>query len=272
MQPFSHSDQTAVHSGQQQTWASGDYSVIAETFVLMGELLCEAVDVHANQEVLDVATGSGNTALAAARRWCQVTGIDYVPALLERARERAVAERLPITFLPGDAQRLSFPDASFDIVLSTIGAMFAPEQELVAAELTRVCRPGGKIGMANWTPEGLYGQIFQTIAVYIPSAADIRPPTLWGTEERVRELFGDRVSSLETKKRNFFWRYRSTQHWLEVFSACFGPIVTTFKTLDATNQERFACDLLAIVEQANLAHDGTLVAPAEYLEVVAVRK
>jgi len=272
MQPFSHSDQTAVHSGQQQTWASGDYSVIAETFVLMGELLCEAVDVHANQEVLDIATGSGNTALAAARRWCRVTGIDYVPALLERARERAIAERLPITFLSGDAQHLSFPDATFDIVLSTIGAMFAPDQELVAAEMTRVCRPGGKIGMANWTPEGVYGQIFQTIERYIPSVAAIRSPALWGTEKRVRELFGDRVSSLEVKKRNFFWRYRSSQHWLEVFSTCFGPIVTALKALDATNRERFAHDLLMVAEQANLAHDGTLVAPAEYLEVIAVRK
>ncbi|HEU5230419.1 MAG TPA: class I SAM-dependent methyltransferase [Ktedonobacteraceae bacterium] len=271
MQPFSHTDQTAVHSGQQQTWASGDYSVIAETFVLMGEELCEAVDVHANQVVLDVATGSGNTALAAARRWCQVTGIDYVPALLERARERAVAEHLPITFLSGDAQRLAFPDASFDIVLSTIGAMFAPNQEQVAAELTRVCRSGGKIGMANWTPEGLYGQIFQIIERYIPSTADIKSPTLWGIEERVRELFGDRVTSLQMKRRNFLWRYRSSQHWLEVFSTCFGPIVTTFKVLDSTHGERFARDLLTMVEQANLAHDGTLVAPAEYLEVIAVR-
>ncbi len=272
MQPFLHINRTEVNTEQEPIWASGDYSVIAETFVLMGEELCEAVDLHANQRVLDVATGSGNTALAAARRWCQVTGIDYVPALLERARERAIAERLPITFLPGDAQHLSFPDATFDIVLSTIGAMFAPNQDQVAAELLRVCRSGGKIGMANWTPEGLYGQIFQTIEKYIPSAADVRSPMLWGTEERVRELFGDHVTSLRLQKRNFLWRYRSSQHWLEVFSTCFGPIVTTLKTLDSASGERFAHDLLTMVEQANLAHDGTLVAAAEYLEVVAVRK
>jgi ubiquinone/menaquinone biosynthesis C-methylase UbiE len=272
MQPFSQIDRTAVHTGQQQTWASGDYSVIAETFVLMGENLCEAVDVHADQHVLDVATGSGNTALAAARRWCQVTGIDYVPALLERARERARAEHLPITFLTGDAQDLPFPAATFDVVLSTIGAMFAPNQERVAAELLRVCRPGGKIGMANWTPESVYGRIFQIIETYIPSAAEVRSPALWGTEERVRELFADNVTSLEMKRRDFFWRYRSSQHWLEVFRACFGPIVTTFKVLDAASQERFARDLLALVEQANLAQDGTLVVAAQYLEVVAVRK
>ncbi|QBD83128.1 class I SAM-dependent methyltransferase [Ktedonosporobacter rubrisoli] len=272
MESFSPIDQAALRSGQQRTWASGDYSVIAGTFVLMSENLCEAVDVHANQEVLDVATGSGNTALAAARRWGRVTGLDYVPALLERGRERAAAEHLPVTFLAGDAQKLPFPAASFDIVLSTIGTMFAPDQDRVAAELLRVCRPGGKIGLANWTPDGLYGQIFHTIEAYIPAAAEVKSPALWGTEERVRELLGSGVSALHMTRRDFFWRYRSSQHWLEVFGNCFGPIVAALKALEPETRTRFTHDLIALVEQANRAQDGTLVAPAEYLEVVAIRK
>lgn len=201
-----------------------------------------------------------------------MTGIDYVPALLERAREKATAEHLPIEFLLGDAQHLSFPDASFDVVLSTIGAMFAAHQERVAAELLRVCRSGGKIGMANWTPGGLYGQLFQTIETYIPSKTSVSSPMLWGTEEHVRTLFAEKVASLQMTKRNFFWRYRSSQHWLEVFGTCFGPVVTALKELDSVRREQFIHDLLAMVEQANLADDGTLVAPTEYLEVIATRK
>ncbi|HZR41424.1 MAG TPA: class I SAM-dependent methyltransferase [Ktedonobacteraceae bacterium] len=272
MQPFLQRDRIRMNTGQQQTWAAGDYSVIAETFILMSENLCEAVDVHADQEVVDIATGSGNTALAAARRWCKVTGLDYVPALLERARERAAAERLPITFLSGDAQHLPFSDASFDVVLSTIGVMFVPDQEQAAAELLRVCRAGGKIGLANWTPGGLYGQLFHIIEEYVPSAAEVKSPALWGTEERVRELLGKGVTSLRTTTRNFLWRYRSSQHWLEIFGTCFGPVVAALKVLDPASRERFTRDLIAMVENANLANDGTLVAPAEYLEVVATRK
>lgn len=271
-QPIPQSKQAKINTERQQNWASGDYSIIAETFILMSEHLCEAVDIHADQEVLDVATGSGNTALAAARRWCKVTGIDYVPALLERARERATAEHLPITFLVGDAQDLSFPNASFDVVLSTIGAMFAAHQERVATELLRVCRSGGKIGLANWTPDGLYGQMFQTIEKYIPAKPGVRSPMLWGNEEHVRQLLGEQITSLQMTKRNFFWRYRSSQHWLEVFGTCFGPVVTALKELDAGPREHFTHDLLTMVEQANLANDGTLVAPTEYLEVIATRK
>jgi ubiquinone/menaquinone biosynthesis C-methylase UbiE len=224
------------------------------------------------QRATDVATGSGNTAIAAARRWCKVTGIDYVPALLERARERAAAERLPITFLEADAEQLPFPDASFDVVLSSVGVMFAPNQEQAARELLRVCRSGGKVGLGNWTPTGLFGHIARTIAAYVPPPAGVKPAALWGTEERVRELFGEGVVSLQATKRNFLYRYRSVQHWMDLFGAYFGPIVTALRALDPAGQERFSHDLMAGLEQANQARDGTLVAPMEYLEVITVRR
>ena len=271
-QSSSQLDLTAIKARQRQTWASGDYALLGQTLTVMCENLCEAVDLHAGQEVLDVATGSGNTAIAAARRWCEVTGIDYVPALLERARERAAAERLPITFLEADAEQLPFPDASFDVVLSSVGVMFAPNQEQAARELLRVCRSGGKVGLVNWTPTGLFGHIARTIAAYVPPPAGLKPPALWGTEERVRELFGEGITSLQATKRNFMYRYRSVQHWMDLFGAYFGPIVTALRALDPTGQERFTHDLVAGLEQANQASDGTLVAPMEYLEVIAVRR
>ncbi len=271
-QPTSQPDFTAIKARQRQTWASGDYALLGQALTVMCENLCEAVDLHAGREVLDVATGSGNTVIAAARRWCDVTGIDYVPALLERARERAAAERLSITFLEADAEQLPFPDACFDVVLSSVGVMFAPNQEQAARELLRVCRSGGKIGLASWTPGGLFGHIARTIAAYVPPPAGVKPAALWGTEERVRELFGEGVVSLGATKRNFMNRFRSVQHWMDLFGAYFGPIVTALRALDSAGQERFTRDLMAGIEQANQASDGTLVAPMEYLEVIAVRR
>jgi len=265
-------DLIAIKRRQQQAWAAGDFSVIATEQVLVGELLCESVDIHAGQKVLDVATGSGNTALAAARRRGDVIGIDFVPALLERARERAAAERLQITFQHGDAENLPFPDASFDIVLSTFGAMFAPDQEKAARELLRVCRPGGKIGMANWTPDSLVGEVFRVTARHVPPPPGLKSSTLWGTEERLRELLGDGIASLRTTTRVHVFRNKSARHHEEFLQTCFGPTQKAFEALDAAGREALARDRLDILHRFNRSGDDTLVAPSTYLEVVAVRK
>jgi ubiquinone/menaquinone biosynthesis C-methylase UbiE len=265
-------DLEAIKTRQQKTWASGDYAMVGGTLVVMAENLCEAADLRPGQRVLDVATGSGNTALAAARRFCDVTGVDYVPALLERARERAAAERLSIDFREADAEALPFEDASFDVVLSTVGAMFAPNQERTAAEIARVCKPGGKIAMANWTPEGFIGQLFKLTGFYVPPPAGLKGPVLWGTEGRIRELFADRVAALHTTKKTFTFRYRSADHWLGFFRDYYGPTLKAFESLDTFQvREEYARDILALIERFNRSGDETMAVPSEYLEVVAVR-
>lgn len=265
-------DLSTIKNRQRETWASGDFAMIGATVVIVGELLCEAVDLHAGQKVLDVATGSGNTALAAARRWGEVTGVDYVPALLDRGRERAAAERLAIDFREGDAEALPFPDAAFDVVLSTFGAMFAPNQEKVARELLRVCRPGGKIGMANWTPEGWIGQLFRVTAQHVPPPAGLAAPVSWGDEARLSELFGVGVKSIQVSRRQFVFRYRSPEHWLEFFRTYYGPTLKAFEALDRSGQDRLATDLLDLTRRANRSGDATIVVPGEYLEVVATKR
>lgn len=269
--PAATPDLVAIKQRQQQTWATGDYAIVGTTLVVMAEELCEAVDLRSGQRVLDVATGNGNAALAAARRFCEVTGIDYVPALLARGRERAAAEGLPVDFAAGDAENIPYPDASFDVVLSTLGSMFAPNQEKAAGELLRVCRPGGKVGMANWTPDGFIGQMFRVTGRYAPPPAGLKPPALWGTEERVRDLFGDGIVSMQAERRSFVFRYRSFDHWLDVFRTYYGPVNKAFQALDATGQEAYAADLRSLVERFNRSGDGTMVVPSEYLEIVAVR-
>ena len=265
-------DLSDIKDRQQKTWASGNYARIGDTLVIMGELLCEAVDVHAGDKVLDVATGSGNTAISAARRFCNVTGIDYVPGLIEHARKRAEAEGLQITFEVGDAEDLPYPDASFDVVLSTLGVMFAPDQEKVAEELLRICRPGGKIGLANWTPEGFIGNMFRTLGKHVLPPPGIKPPPLWGTEERLRELLGEGVASLEVRQRSYMFRYPSSRHFVEYFRSYYGPTLKAFESLDPEGQEALAEDLEELFEQWNTAGDATLIVPSDYLEVVAVRR
>ena len=262
-------DLTVIKERQQKAWSSGDYGKVGAKLVIMGELLCEAVDFRPGQRVLDVACGNGNTALAAARRFGEVVGIDYVPALLQEARERAEAEGLEVDFREGDAENIPFPDASFDVVLSTIGAMFAPNQEKVADELLRVLRPGGKIGMANWTPDGYAGQLFRTLGTYLPPPAGLKPPVLWGTEERLRELFGYRIDSLWTERRSFVFRYPSARYHIEYMRTYFGPMSKTFEALDEEGQRSLERDLIELVERFNRSGDETAVWPGYYLEVVA---
>jgi ubiquinone/menaquinone biosynthesis C-methylase UbiE len=262
----------AIKEKQQKTWASGNYAVIGNSLVIMGELLCEAVDVRSGQKVLDIATGSGNTAISAALRYCDVTGIDYVPELIGQAKERAEAERLEITFEVGDAEDLPYPDASFDAVLSTVGVMFAPDQDKTAGELLRVCKPGGKIGLANWTPDGFIGNMFRTVGKHFPPPPGIKPPPLWGTEERLRELFGEEVSSLEVMRRDYVFRYPSVKHFVEQFRAYYGPVHKAFKALEPAGQEALAQDLEELLEHWNTSGDETVVVPSAYAEVVAVRR
>jgi ubiquinone/menaquinone biosynthesis C-methylase UbiE len=263
---------STIKDRQQKTWTSGDYTRIGNTLVIIGELLCEAVDVHAGDKVLDVATGGGNTAISAARRFCDVTGIDYVPELIEYARKRAEIEGMEITFEVGDAENLPYSDASCDVVLSTLGVMFAPDQEKAAEELLRVCRPGGKIGLANWTPDGYIGSMFRTQGKHVPPPPGIKPPPLWGTEERLRELLGEGVASLEVTRRSFMWRYPSARHFVEYFRSYYGPTLKAFEVLDADGQEALAKDLEELLEHWNISDGSTLIVPSDYLEVVAVRR
>lgn len=265
-------DLAVIKERQQEAWAAGDFSMFATTITIVSETLCETVDVRAGQKVLDVATGSGNTAIAAARRGCDVTGVDYVPALLERGRMRAEVERLAVTFVEGDAEDLPFPDASFDVVLSTFGVMFAPDQERAASELLRVCRPGGKIGLANFPPESLAGGFFRTAARYQLPPRGVRAPVLWGTEDRLNELFGDNVASISLTPRCVHLRYRTAADWFEFFRRHFGPIGSVHAGLDEAKQQRFAQDLMELVADANRSGDGTIKAPVDYVDVVIVKR
>lgn len=261
-------DLAAVKGRQQAAWCAGDYAVIGTTLQIVGESLCEALDLRAGERVLDVAAGNGNATLAAARRWCDVVSTDYVGALLERARARASAEGLAVQFEEADAEKLHFPDASFDVVLSTFGVMFTPDQENAAAELARVCKRGGKIGLANWTPASFVGEMFKAIGRHIPPAPGVKPPSLWGTEERLRELFSTHIAALQAPRRNFIFRYRSPRHWLDTFRTYYGPMHKAFAALEAGKQESLADDLLGLVQRFNTATDGSMLVPGEYLEVV----
>jgi ubiquinone/menaquinone biosynthesis C-methylase UbiE len=261
-------DYTAIKARQQATWASGDFARIGSTLQLVGETLCEAVDLHAGQRVLDVAAGNGNAALAAARCGCDVVASDYVPALLAGAVRRAEADGLPLRVETADAERLPFADGSFDAVLSTFGVMFAPDQESAASELLRVCRAGGKIGLASWTSEGFLGELFRVIGRFVPPPAGLRSPMAWGSEARMRELFGAKAEAIRCERKQFAFRYRSAAHFVEVFRTYYGPTLKAFAAVAEDKRPELAADMVALAERYNRAGDGTLVAPAEYLEVV----
>ena len=263
-------DLAALKTKQQAAWSSGDYAIIGTTLQGVGESLCEALDIRAGQRVLDVAAGNGNATLAAARRWCDVVSTDYVPSLLERGKARAAAEGLDVQFEQADAEKLQFANASFDVVLSTFGVMLTPDQEKAAAEMARVCKPGGKIGMANWTPDGFVGQIFKALGRYMPPPPGVKPPSLWGTEARLRELF--KGSEVKAERRNFVFRYRSPRHWLQTFRTYYGPMHKAFGALDAAQQASLEQDLLDLVQRMDTATDGTMVLPGEYLEVLITKR
>ena len=263
-------DFAALKQRQQATWASGDYAVVGTTLQIVGERLCEAIDLRAGERVLDVAAGNGNATLAAARRFTQVISTDYVGALLDRGKERAAAERLPVTFQQADAEALPFTDGSFDAVLSTFGVMFTPDQEKAAAELARVARKGGRIGLANWTPDGFIGQLFKTIGKRVQPPAGIKSPALWGTEARLGELFPD--CRVKASKQIFNFRYQSPNHWLEIFKTYYGPTNRAFAALDATKQVALQADLVELLERMNRGGKETLIVPSEYLEVVVTKQ
>ena len=264
---------TAIKSRQQEAWSTGNYAAVGTTLQIVGESLCEALDLRAGSRVLDVAAGNGNATLAAARRFADVTSTDYVPSLLASGRKRAEAEGLPIHFQEADAENLPFRDASFDVVLSTFGVMFTPDQEKAASELARVCKPGGKIGLANWTPDGFVGRMFKIIGKYVPPAPGMKSPALWGTQARLDELFGA-AGTVQATSRHFPFRYRSPLHFIEFFRTYYGPMHKAFAALEADpkRQAAFTRDLLDLMETLNRAGDGALVLPSEYLEVVIQRK
>ena len=265
-------DLAALKTKQQAAWTSGNYAIIGSTLQIVGEELCEALDLKSGSKVLDVAAGNGMASLAAARRWCEVTSTDYVPALLERGRARATAEGMEIEFREADAENLPFADNSFDSVISTFGVMFTPNQDKAAAELLRVCKPKGSIGLANWTPDGFIGQVFKTLGKYLPPPDGVKSPALWGTRGRLGELFDAGASSVKAQPRLFNFRYRSADHFLEMFKTYYGPVLKAFAALDAGKQEELRDDLHALLVRMNRATNGSLVVPSEYLEVIITKR
>ena len=265
-------DLAALKTKQQAAWSSGDYAVIGTTLQIVGEDLCEALDLRSGQKVLDVAAGNGNVTLAAARRWCEVVSTDYVPSLLERGWLRAKADGLSVTFKEADAEALPFADQSFDAVVSTFGVMFTPNQDKAAAELLRVCKSGGKIGLASWTPDGFIGQLFKTLGKYLPPPVGVKSPALWGTRARLTEMLGSAAASIAAEPRNFVFRYLSPEHFLDLFKTYYGPVLKAFAALDTAKQKGLRDDVLALIRRMNKADDGTMVVPSEYLEVVITKR
>jgi len=265
-------DLNAIKTKQQAAWSSGDYAIVGTTLQIVGEQLAEALDLRAGQKVLDIAAGNGNATLAAARRWCEVTSTDYVESLLARARQRAEAEGLKVNFQKADAEALPFADTSFDAVLSTFGGMFSPDQGRTASEMLRVCRSGGRIGLANWTPEGFIGQMFKTIGKHVPPPAGLKSPALWGTAEWIEKAFRADASSLVAQRRNFVFRYRSAEHFLDVFRRYYGPMLKAFEALQEPGRAALSRDIIELIGRFNTSGDKTMVVPSEYLEVVVTKR
>ena len=264
-------DYDTIKSKQNAAWSSGDYAKIGVTLQIVGEQLAETMDLVPDARVLDVAAGNGHATLAFARRWSKVTSTDYVGALLERGRLRAEAEGLDVTFQVADAEKLPFQDGAFDAVVSTFGVMFAPDQKQAASELVRICRSGGKIGLANWTPGGFIGQLFKTLGRHVPPPPGVHSPALWGTRGWIDEAMGGHAASIAFLPRNFIFRYRSPDHFVDVFRTFYGPVHKAFLALDAERQAALNADLHATIAQFNTAADGSMRVPSEYAEIVVVK-
>ena len=262
----------AIKQRQQATWSSGDYAVVGTTLQIIGETLAEAVDIKSGERVLDVAAGNGNVTLAAARRFANVTSTDYVPALLDKGRERAKAEGLNVRFLEADVENLPFTDASFDVVVSTLGSMFAPDHVRTASEMMRVLRSGGRIGLASWTPQGFIGRLFKTIGAHVPPPAGVKSPALWGTEGHMQELFGDQAQEIRCERRHFNFRYLSAAHFMQIFRDYYGPTHKAFNALDDAGKQALERDIVTLLNELNVAGAEALVVPSEYLEVVITKR
>jgi ubiquinone/menaquinone biosynthesis C-methylase UbiE len=265
-------DLAALKGRQQAAWASGNYAMIGTTLQIVGEQLAESCDLKCDEAVLDVAAGNGNATLAAARRGCKVTSTDYVSTLLDHGAERARAEQLDVKFQVADAEALPFADATFDAALSTFGVMFSPDHAKAAAELARVCRRGGRIGLANWTPDGFVGQMFKVLGRQLPPPAGVQPPSLWGVESHLQSLFGERAADIAVTPRMFNFRYRSAAHFIDVFRTWYGPVHKAFAALPADKSAALESDLTTLLDSSNRAGKGTLVVPSEYLEIVITRR
>lgn len=265
-------DYSAIKTKQNAAWASGDYARIGATLQIVGETLAETMDLNPASSVLDVAAGNGNATLAFARRWCDVTSTDYVDALLERGRARAVAEGQDIAFQHADAENMPFEDGVFDAVVSTYGVMFAPNQKQAAAEMIRVCRSGGKIGMANWTPDGFIGQLFKTLGSHVPPPAGVKSPALWGTSDWIEETFGAYAAHIVLEPRDFVFRYRSPDHFVDVFRTYYGPVHKAFLALGDRAEEALEADIKALIARMNTADDGSMRVPARYAEIVVTKR
>jgi len=264
-------DYETIKHRQQTTWATGDFGRIGVQLQIVGESLCEAVDLRSTDRVLDVAAGNGNASLAAARRYADVTSTDYVPELLEQGQRRAIADGLPMQSRVADAENLPFADGEFDVVLSTYGVMFAPNQARAAAELLRVVKPGGRIGLANWTPDGMIGELFRLIGRFVPPPAGLTSPAAWGTESRLVELFGPSAADIRTQRKPYVFRYRSVEHWIEVFRTYYGPVNKAFAALEPAKQQELHDGIAALLGRFDRGDGGALIAPSDYLEVVITK-
>ena len=261
----------AIKEKQNAAWGSGNYALIGSTLQLTGEELAERMNLPAGSKVLDVAAGNGNATMAFARRWAEVTSTDYVDTLLNFGKQRAEAEGFDVKYLIADAENLQVDYGDYDAVVSTFGVMFAPNQAKAASELIRACKSGGKIGMANWTPDGFIGQLFKVIGKHVAPPKGVKSPALWGTGDWLGDHFGDSAKSIEIIEKQFKFKYPSPEFFVDFFRKYYGPVHKACLALDEQGQINLENDILAIIDDLNVAEDGTMCVPSDYLEVIVTK-